>query len=499
MNIKIFKNFVNSPIKDRTGPALIVLSSFLLGIWATVHTIALRNILLGICTILSIIYLKGFLKDRPHLLFTTRLRRSDLLRWLPSALIAAMFVWVMAHYIFFAQFPEKQWDELTSTWLRAFLGSIIGFGCALALQRNPSYAWLLWVGLIVSFLVLIYQYIPKALVNRSLFATDFFGNYIYWAKFSGVLAGIILFAGALGLAIDNARISLASALPRLSGSFRLHKAILFWVIVLGILLPIYAFVFIFSAKNGVGTAVILLIFWFVVGGIYFLISFYKRGCDQSFGKQWIGWGMGYFLIACIFLGFAYQHVKSNPGWEGLIEDIRIAVQIEKYHHWQDPKHGFPKRADGSSVAGNTYERASLATVGLTMILDNPLGNGVFRSLPSQMHQGGIKYDHYVYTHSAWVDLGLSFGWPGLLLLPSALLICLLLCIKKYRGVYRCTVASLAVSLLILYLVGEYAFQHGIEILLFVCALTAGICGFQESAPQALGGTADARAQEHKPS
>jgi hypothetical protein len=35
-----------------------------------------------------------------------------------------------------------------------------------------------------------------------LFATDFFGNYIYLAKYSGVLAGTILIAKLLGMAID---------------------------------------------------------------------------------------------------------------------------------------------------------------------------------------------------------------------------------------------------------------------------------------------------------
>ena len=466
---------MNTNAKDYKGIFLIILCSILLGIWATVHTIALRNILLVAATALSIIYLRKWFEDRHEPLVGIRLWRSEPLCWLPSALIVAMFIWVVLHYLLFSQFPEKQWAELTSTWLRAFLAAIIGFGCAIALRRNSSYAWLLWLGLIASFLVLVYQYIPKAIASRSLFAPDYFGNYIYWAKFSGVLAGIILFAGTLGLLIDSVR-----ELPRASSvkdnqRGRFNRSILISVVTLGLFLPIYSFVFIFSAKNGVGVAAILLIFWFMVGGIYLSTQFFKKEERKQSEKKGVRWIVAYLIILMMFSWLAYLHGKNNPGWESLIEDIRISAQIDIHQNWKSPpKYGYPKRADGSSVAGNTYERVSWGAVGLRLIADHPLGNGVLRALPSQMRQAGIEFNDAAYTHSAWIDLGLSYGWPGLLLIPTALLLCLITCIKKYRGPYRATVASLGVSFLMLYLVGEYAFQHGIEILLFISALLAGL-------------------------
>lgn len=454
---------------------LIFLCSILLGIWATVSTIALRNILLVGTSILSITYLSKWFKDHRNSLVGIQLCQSDPLRWLPSALIVAMFIWVILHYLFFSQFPEKQLDELQSTWLRAFLAAIIGFGCAIVLHRNPCYAWLLWLGLITSFLVLIYQYIPKAMVNRSLFATDYFGNYIYWAKFNGVLAGIILFAGTLGLLIDSARQLPTSLSAKHNERLRFHQPILILVITLGLLLSIYSFVFIFSAKNGVGVAAILLVFWFIVGGINLWIQFFRDEGRRQSGQKWTRWIAVYLTVLMMFSWFAYQHAKNNPGWESLIEDIRISAQIDTHQNWKSPpKYGYPKRSDGSSVAGNTYERVSWGVVGLRLIADQPFGNGLLRSLPSQMQQAGIEFNDSAYSHSAWIDLGLSYGWPGILLISTALLICLIACIKKYRGPYRATVASLAVSFLVLYLVGEYAFQHGIEILLFVCALLAGL-------------------------
>ena len=463
------------PLPDQKGIVLIILTSILLGIWATVGTIALRNVLLVLTTALSIIYLTQWFRAQPMSFLQNQFRSSSILYWLPSALIMAMFIWVIVHYLFFSQFPQKQWDELTSTWLRSLMASIIGFACALALRRNQSFAWLLGLGLIASFLVLIYQYIPKALANRSLLATDYFGNYIYWAKFSGVLAGIILFAGTLGFSLDGARRLFTSSSEVTSQSNRLQKIGLGFAMTLGFFLPIYSFVYIFSAKNGVGVAAVLFIFWLAVGGIYFVTHFFGKEQHHFSNYNRLRWVLGCLIVISTFIWLGYQHVKKNPGWESLIEDIRISAQTDTHQNWKNPpKYGYPKRADGSSVAGNTYERVAWATVGLRLIADHPLGNGVLRALPYQMRQGGIQFNDAAYTHSAWIDLGLSYGWPGLLLIPTALLLCLITCIKKYRGPYRATVTSMAVSFLVLYLVGEYAFQHGLEILLFISAQLAGL-------------------------
>jgi hypothetical protein len=472
-------HLTSHPTADQKGIAVIALTSILLGIWATVGTIALRNFLLVLGTILSIIYLTQWFRAQPISFFHNQFRSSNFLYLIPSTLIVAMFIWVIVHYVFFSQFPQKQWDELTSTWLRSLMASIIGYACALALCRNQSFAWLLGLGLIVSFLVLFFQYIPKAVVAQSLLATDWFGSYIYWAKFSGVLVGTVLVAGTLGVSLDGTRRMLTSYREIDNQSSRFQKIGLGFMIALGLFLPIYAFVYIFSAKNGVGVAAILFIFWFIVGSVYLVILFFRIERHQFSNRNQLRLLLCGLIVVSTFTWLGYQHLKNNPGWESLIEDIRISAQIDTYQHWKSPpKYGYPKRADGSSVAANTYERVAWAVVGFTLIVDHPKGNGILRALPSQMRQGGIDFNDAAYTHSAWIDLGLSYGWLGLLLLPTALLVCLLLCTIRYHSLlYSATVVSLAVSFLVLYLVGEYAFQHGIEILLFISALMAGLILF----------------------
>lgn len=448
--------------------------SILLGIWATAGTIALRNFLLVVAAVLSIIYIRKYSKVNHDSFLEIQSWRRDPLCFLPTILVMVMLIWVVLHYVFFSQIPDQQWDELTSTWLRAFLAAIVGFGCAIAVRRNQNYVLILWLGLVVSFMVLVYQYIPKATAIGSLFAPDY-GSYIYRAKFNGVLAGIILFTGALGILMDRLYPLLTDSNTKSGESHRLIKIILLFAITLSLFLPVFSFVFIFNAKNGVGVAAILLVFWFTVGGFFLGIQFFKNDGALQLGQKSINLITMYFLIILMFLSFFFVQVKINPGWEFLFEDIHISAQVHSIENWKSPnKYGYPKRSDGSTVAGNTYERVAWAVVGLTIIIDHPLGNGVQRGLPSQMQQAGVNFNESAYTHSAWIDFGLSYGLPGMLLLPTALLLCLIACIKKYRGANRATVASMAVSLLTLYTLGEYAFQHGIEILFFLSALLSGL-------------------------
>lgn len=454
--------------------ALVLISSLLLGIWATTHTIALRNILLGFASLLSILYWLTWLRG---LICAPINLRPRLAAWLPLGLIALMFIWVIIHFKFFSVVQQRQFDELTSTWLRAFLAALIGSATGLALIRSRANMPLMWIGLTLSFLLLMFQYIPKALKRGNIFGVDFFADYIYWAKFNGVLAGTILIAGLLGLLIDRFR----SDMGRKGGggaagqkNSKTHNYIPAYTL-LGIFLASYSFVFIFDAKTGVGLAVILIGFWVLVGSALLVVKIAKDGERKSNINAYFKLG-SLFLIFTVLLSFlSYKHIKNNPGWESLFADIVISVQTDKYPNWKNPsRFGVPLRNDGTAVASNTYERVSWATVGLRLIAMEPFGNGVFRSFPEQVKKLAPEFNSAAYTHSAWIDLGLAFGLPGFLLIPLALLIMLGRAITGLSGPYNATIITLSLAILILYGVGEYAFQHGIEILFYLCSLLGAL-------------------------
>jgi hypothetical protein len=64
--------------------------------------------------------------------------------------------------------------------------------------------------------------------------------------------------------------------------------------------------------------------------------------------------------------------------------------------------------------------------------------------------------------------------PGLLFLPIALLAFLICAAINPRIRFRATVITLVIAVLILYFVGEYAFQHGIEMLFYIIGLLSGL-------------------------
>ncbi len=51
--------------------------------------------------------------------------------------------------------------------------------------------------------------------------------------------------------------------------------------------------------------------------------------------------------------------------------------------------------------------------------------------------------------------------------------------------FRATIITIAIAILILYLVGEYAFQHGVEILFYLTGLLCGLALLDYSKPRPL--------------
>ena len=473
---------------NKSGLALILISSALLGIWATMNTIALRNVLLWVGALIALTYWRNWFKTNKA---NHTLPSISSLYWLAVILIGLMFIWVVIHYFLFAQNPQQQLSELKSTWLRSLLAVIIGSATGLALNRSSRFMPWLWLGLLLSFVVLIYQYIPKVIEKQSLFVVDHFGNYIYWAKFNGVLAGTILIAGLLGLLIDsiwhskNKDMIIPLSMPadhkttsHPNGEVKkvglISKIAIPTYVFVGIWIAAYAFVFIFDTKAGVGIAFILIAFWLGIGLLLTLKNAASGQHQKHRRELFIKFLAAFFLAVVCLSWFATKHINNNRGWGSLLEDMAISAQIDTYHTWKGTGVALPVRKDGSPVAGNTYERFALGTLGLRLITLNQIGNGSLRSLREDAKKIEPNYRNHSYTHSAWIDLGLSFGLPGLLFLPFALLSLLLCAVMNPRVRFRATIITIAIAILILYLVGEYAFGHSVEILFYLAGLLCGL-------------------------
>lgn len=439
------------------GWALIILSSILLGIWAVKETIALRNILLVIGAPLSIYYI---VQEWRHGGFK---EQCTFWKVLPILLVALTFVWVVAHYFFFSLDPIKQFEELESTWLRAFMASIIGLATGLALRNYPNRLNVLWLGIFIAFLVLLYQYIPLALAQDRLLVPDY-DHYLFHLKINTVLMGMILIAGIDGALLDHLR-----AIGYCWSKFRLWY-LLYWL--LGTSLALWAFVYIVDARNGIGLSSILYCFWFICILVFFIQSQLRGPNLKSLFTLFIA-SLGLSLI----LYFGYLQMTVNKGWHTLIEDAKVAVQIDRYPNWQNPKKmGYPKREDGQMVVPNTYERVAWATAGAVTIMSYPQGVGVlsypFIKHPNAPLEIGLS-SQGISTHSGWVELGLAFGIP---MLGSIFTILLLVFIQAANNSYpaQMTILGFVVLIFCLYAVGEIAIQHGIEILYYLISLLSAL-------------------------
>jgi hypothetical protein len=236
---------------------LVLLSSVLLGIWAVKETIALRNILLVVGSLSSIYYITQEFKQG------TLKEECDLWRILTILLLGLTFIWVLAHFLFFSVDTFQQLKELKSTWLRAFMAALVGLATGLALRNHPNRLNLLWLGIFVAFVVLFYQYIPRAIAQNKLLVPDY-DYYLFHMKINTVLMGMVLSAGTYGALIDH----LAANWFRVSCYLRFWY-LLYWFLSTSLLL--WAFTYIVNARNGIALAIILYSIGFI-----FLSSIYLR-------------------------------------------------------------------------------------------------------------------------------------------------------------------------------------------------------------------------------
>jgi hypothetical protein len=444
---------------------LLILSSVFLGIWAAKETIALRNILLIVGSLLSINYIYQEFKQE------NLIGRLSLWKILPIILVGLAFVWVVAHFFLFAVDSAQQWSELKSTWMRAFLATVLGLGTGLALSRYPNRLTILWLGIFGAFIVLFYQYVPRALEQQKLLVPDY-DHYLFHLKINTVLMGTILLAGVDGALFDHLR----------SIRYQL-RSINVWIMICwsaATVMALWSFVYIVDARNGIGLSSILYFFWFGCAVVLLIQS----QLSQPNLKNWLV----FFLALASFsvvLFFAIQQAKLNGGWSTLIEDAKIAVQIDRYEHWQNRvQMGYPVNSVGQTVTVSNYERIAWATAGARAILQNPQGVGVL-AYPFAKHPNAPKRiledtsKPGLATHSGWVELGLAFGLPILSLLFLSLVT---IFVNAVRGSYpaKMTVLGLIVLILFLYTTGEVAIAHGLEILFYLLGFLSALLWINSS-------------------
>jgi len=124
------------------------------------------------------------------------------------------------------------------------------------------------------------------------------------------------------------------------------------------------------------------------------------------------------------------------------------------------------------VAGNTYERVAYAAKGLSLINQYPMGYGsINQSFLGLLNHFGTIHNIDGQTHSGWIDFGLAYGIPGLLIL---MLLFISIATKGLRSgdQFGLMGAWLVISFIPFGVIAEINYKHNFEILLFFIAFAA---------------------------
>lgn len=188
----------------------------------------------------------------------------------------------------------------------------------------------------------------------------------------------------------------------------------------------------------------------------------------------------FFVLLILFFGWKAHSKFASQGWGTLLEDATISSQLDRHNFWRyNGQHWykvvgetFPKNSLGINVAGNTYERVAWATQGINLIAEYPLGYGsINRSFVGMLNHANVLQELESQTHSGWIDFGLAYGLPGLVILFTTFIFI------AFKGIFSRSQFGLMGAWLIFGfvpfgLVAEICYKHNFEILIFFIAFSA---------------------------
>ena len=437
---------------------IIIAGSILLAIWSLPGTIALRNILLSIGLLASIIYLS----HNRSSLFSMRAWNI----WI----LFAFFPWVAIHLALFSTQFNLQLHELESIWVRSFAALILGFAIGLISSNekhlhfeffdNPCRPALIFLGLGGTSIICMFFYTKNILFADGIFNYGILFS-LYKAKTPFIVAAALFTPACVTILIFciNSQITKWWLLPALTGLI----ATLFSVI--------------FSdTKNGVlvFTACLLL--------APLIIFINIKNWSRTSALQMLIVAITITLVTYIGL---IEHLSHNSAWRSMGSNIKVAIDIDHQNFWKNRENfKMPKNEFNDPVDLSTYERVAWFTAGVRLLRENPQGFGLVHHSFGWL--ASAKWPEFYKpignlrgaTHSGWMDIALGVGLPGIALIWIPLLGAWIrsLLLRTFWGTY----AQLAIPIVMLaYFVSEASYAHFVEILFFI---TAFFCSTTRRSP-----------------
>lgn len=380
----------------------------LLCIWVIPNTIALRHLLL----------LAGCISAIGLIRYNWDHFRNANTSILPLCCVFGLFLWVLIHYTFFSLNPQLELSEIKGLWMRSLLGTIAAIGLGIAIVRYSRLRLYFYIALFSTPLINVLAYCWASYLNHGLVRpNDFFNNRFLFAKIETAYFGAIAAAIATG-----------NLISLMAGKINKDKTlqIFYWLIGLALVL-ISALVS--STKNGIAIALglcALLAFVVVINAIF------RKGGSKILSA--------FVVVVILFLSLGiWEGHKSLAyrGWDTVLQDAVLGLDIDTNKQWQSNEGTVPMPLNslGKPAAINTYTRFAYAAVGLRLIEQYPMGYGsINRSFEGLQNLAQIPHQHDRQVHSGWIDFGLAFGIPGLLLIFASLVSIIYFGIKNQSSI-----------------------------------------------------------------
>jgi len=448
---------------DAVKLALVVLFALLWAILIQPHTTALRHILL---TIGSLLGLYVMAKNKDLLMSKSAI---------PIYLILALFAWITFHLFFLSSQYELQLEEYQTIWKRILWGFPFAVGLGIVLgqtyqKKEPSdqdlrfekmLQWIFVAGITAPTCVYLLRFGLMALAARFGWNLPEFAM-ILWPPSSWhipKMAYVFFCLPALALACGQ----IIRMMKKPNQNFYLSITIY-----AGIIAAVFAVFYLENAKNG-----------FAYASVLFFAMLLRVVFDRR--AHWnLHQGIIIAAVVVAMLLLLVKHVQQNDSWKNFFADIKVAQRVDVHDAWKDyGARGYPKNELGAIVSGTNYLRAAWAQIALDFVVEKPLGYGlIFKSF------GAIALEKWPEStldtsHSAWLDLTLGIGIPGMSLLLLSGLLALINSQRVTPYFWGSVAFWLLISISLLMITTEVARKGYIEALLFLILWTAGL-GLQES-------------------
>lgn len=443
---------------DAVKLALVVIFALFWAILIQPHTTALRHILLTFGSFLGL-YVMAKNKD---LLISNSAT--------PIYLILALFAWITFHLFFLSSHYELQLEEYKGIWKRTLWGFpfAIGLGIVLGqsfqneefsdkdLRFEKKIQWIFVAGITAPTFIYLLRFSLMSLAARSGWSLPDFAMILWHISSWHIpkMAYVFFCLPALAMACGQT-IQLVKK-PNQNFYFSI-------TIYSGIIAAVFAVFYLENAKNG-----------FAYASVLFFAMLIKIGLDKK--SQWNL--RKSILIASAVLAVVIllaQHVQQNDSWRTLFSDIKVAQRLDDIDAWKDyGVRGIPKNDMGKTVSVTNYVRAAWAQVALGFIAEKPLGYGlIFKSF------GAMALEKWPEStldtaHSAWLDLTLGIGIPGIALVFFSGLLALINTHRVTSSFWGSAAFWLLISIALLMITTEVARKGYVEALLFLILWTAGL-------------------------